>query len=642
MPQTNPLRPSQIPHNLSPRAVHDWVQLAVQEGQSILSNEPTFNRIDDVMRGILGDLKDDPLRPQGISGIRLNHLSRVRQDLSSSLTDIKPFWEYRTTNTRFEPQADMGQKLASAWWTGRGIDLKFYDCINYALVAGSAFPHLIWDNTIGDQNIIPEDPRDVLPIRPSDMISVQNAFGVVIRRERPVNYLRNKYPQFANRIHADRDNSIVGQGGGSRVQRIVEQLSLRSGFMQNLISSLGSRVAAQNLKVPTSDEYTVYVKDDSVNETGEDQIMGDPSTNWSYKVRPGEALYPRKRLIVMTQSCAEPLYDGPNPYWHGLFPCPKLTLDPLPWSWLGKAPLTDLLPVQREIDRTARGISDLLEKVWRPDLIGDKNAVSKQLMDKIDTRRAGLKLRTNPVAGQGIKYEYGPIEKLAPAIEWLNLMFSQMKELSGTEDMTDLAELGQVPASETVERMLMAKSSAIRLRSRMMESFMRELAMMVLMNFFQFYDAPRRLAALGPNGLTFEDVDFDPGTLIPDMLDMGLMDNWGNPLPRHERALKFISYFSYHIAPGSLLAASGVTDKLMMLQLTRMGACDFLTLLQKLDINNIAPANILEQAGDTIMERLQWQQTVGLGMQVGPAGASAAGRKATGQAMPRMKISESG
>ncbi len=638
MAQTNPLKPSQIPVERSPRAVHDWCQLAVQEGQAVLNAEPTFGRIDEVMKGILGDVKDDPLRPQGISGIRLNHLSRVRQDLSSSLTDIKPFWEYRTSNQRFETQADMGQKLSSAWWVNRGIDLRFYESINYALAAGSSFPHLIWDNTTGDQNIIPEDPRDVLPVRPSDMISVQNCFGVVIRRERPVNYLRNKYPQFANRIHADRDGSLAAQAG-SRTTQIMNQLSLRSGFMSNLLNTVKS--AAQNLKSPVSDEYTVYVKDDSVNETGGEVVMGDPSTNWSYIVRPGEALYPRKRLIVMTASCAEPLYDGPNPYWHGQFPCPKLTLDPLPWSWLGKAPLTDLLPVQRELDRTARGICDLLEKLWRPDLMADKNSVSKQTMDKVDTRRAGLKFRTNPVAGQGMRYEYGPVEKLGPAMEWLNFLIGQMKDLSGTEDMTDLAELGQVPATETVERMLMAKSSAIRLRSRMMECFMRELAMMVLMNFFQFYDTSRRITALGPQGMTFEDIDFDPGTLIPDMLDQGLMDSWGNPLPRHERALKFINYFSYHVAPGSLLAASGVTEKLMYLQLSRMGFVDPITLLQKLDVNNIAPASVLEQAGDTIMERLQWAQSVGLTMAVGPAGASAAGRKSSGQAMPRMVVKES-
>src|SRR6266403_5178223 len=124
----------------------------------------------------------------------------------------------------------------------RLIDLKFCDVIKYSLAAGSGYAHLVYDRDLQDLNVIPEDPRDVLPIRPSDMISVQNAFGVVIRRERPVNYLRDKYPQYANRIHADRDNSLAGQGGGSRVTRIVEQLSLRSGFMQNLISSLGSRV----------------------------------------------------------------------------------------------------------------------------------------------------------------------------------------------------------------------------------------------------------------------------------------------------------------------------------------------------------------------------------------------------------------
>jgi hypothetical protein len=79
----------------------------------------------------------------------------------------------------------------------------------------------------------------------------------------------------------------------------------------------------------------------------------------------------------------------------------------------------------------------------------------------------------------------------------------------------------------------------------------------------------------------------------------------------------------------------------MYLQLSRMGFCDPISLLQKLGVNNIAPPAMMEAAGETIMERLQWAQQQGIGMQVGPAGASAAGRKASGQAMPRMVVKES-
>jgi len=66
----------------------------------------------------------------------------------------------------------MGQKLAASWWTRRNIDLKFSDVIKYAVAAGSGIPHLVWNTDTQDQDLIPEDPRDVLPIRPSDMISI--------------------------------------------------------------------------------------------------------------------------------------------------------------------------------------------------------------------------------------------------------------------------------------------------------------------------------------------------------------------------------------------------------------------------------------------------------------------------------------
>jgi hypothetical protein len=641
----NPLKPSKIPEKGS-RGVHDWCQLAISEGQNFLESQFGFDKTDDIIRAIMGSQYEDKLRPNAISQLNLNHMGKIGLDLASSLTDIKPFFTYKTTNARFEPQSEMGQKLATAWWMNRLIDLKFCDVIKYSLAAGSGYAHLVYNEDIQDLDVIPEDPRDVLPIRPSDMISVQNCFGVCIRRERTVNYLRHMYPQFANRIQPDREGSYAAMARKSSYQKTMQNLGLVSGFMANLYSTMGGRPSAQPLTVPVADVFTIYVKDDSVNETGHDVIMGDADRNWSYRVQPGEPLYPRKRCIVLTRSCSEPLYDGPNIYWHGQFPCPKLTLDPWPWSWLGKSPMRDLLTINKEIDRTARGIADKLEKCWRPDLIADSKNISKSAADRIDTRRAGLRLRVNPAIGKGIEFVEPDMRGPAFGVEWIKLLVEEMKELSGTQELSSLVQLGQIPSSETIERMIESWSPAIRLRSRVMEAFLREMAMMVLMNFFQFYTTAQRISILGPRGLTFEDFDFDPGTLIPDMLAMGLMDNAGNPLPRQERAREFIRYFTYQIAPGSLLAASEVTDKLMYLQLSRMGFVDPITLLQKLGVNSIAPADMLEQAGETIMERLQWAQQAGIAMAPGPASGGGQGggpgRPASGQQMPRIKISESG
>ncbi len=401
---SNPLKPSAIPTAGTGRGVHDWVSQAITEGDALLQSQSGYGQIPDIIRAIMGDTYEDKLRPSNISQLNLNHMGKVALDLASSLTDIKPFFEYKTSNARFEAQATMGQKLAAHWWTSRLIDLKFCDCIKYSLAAGSGYAHQVYNPDIQDLDLIPEDPRDVLPIRPSDNISIQHAFGVIIRRERTVNYLRHMYPQFANRIQADREGSPALL---QRQQSMAQNLNLVSGFMSNLYNSLGGKTMASPLMVPVCDLFTVYVKDDSVNMTQRVVSMGE--ANWQYFVQPGEPLYPRGRMIVTTASVKEPLYDGPNMYWHGMFPISKLTLDPWPWSWLGKSPMRDLLAINKEIDRTARGISDRMEKMWRPDLVTDAKFTSKAAADRIDTRRAGLRLHMKPgPQGQSVKFEYPP------------------------------------------------------------------------------------------------------------------------------------------------------------------------------------------------------------------------------------------
>src|SRR5262252_2712351 len=238
----SPLKPSKLP--TSPHGIWDWCQSALAEGNAFITTQSGYDDIDGIVKQIMGDTYRDKLRPASISQLQLNHTGKVALDLASSLTDIKPFWEYRTTNDRFQPAAEMGQKLATSWWSNRLIDLRFCDVIKNSLAAGSAHAHLVYDPDLQDLNLLPEDARDVLPIRPTDMISVQNCFGVLIRRERTVNYLKHMYPQFASRIQADREGSIAAMQKKTNYTRMVQQLSAVSGFMANLWAGVGGRPSA--------------------------------------------------------------------------------------------------------------------------------------------------------------------------------------------------------------------------------------------------------------------------------------------------------------------------------------------------------------------------------------------------------------
>jgi hypothetical protein len=605
-----------------------WANDALAEGESFVKSQIGYDRISTCIDYIMGDYSRDMV-PGSFSKLVDNRFGKIALDFAGAMTDIKPFWEYHTFNKRFEPQQVMSGKLTKHWWTQRLIDLKFTDCIKYAEVGGSGYAHLVYSEQISDNDVIAEDPRDVLPIRPSNNIALQEAFGVIVRRERPLNYLRQKYPrQWASgRIKADRDMSAAALEKVTRAQGVMTKMGF-SGFMQNLWASLGGKPQA-HMVIPSVDVYTMYLRDNSVNESGQRQWVGEGTPekhpNWSYYAEPGELIYPRGRQIIFTRTCV--LRDGPNIYWHGMFPLVKITLDPWPWTWLGKPPLLDLLTLQDELHRLVRGISDHNQKAFRPDLIADKNSMSRSAMAAIDTRKAGLKLRTNPVAGKAAELQYAqPLE--AGIYQQVVDLRDEMDKISGVRDIQQLMNLGQIPASETIEKILETMSPAIRMRSRVLEASLREFAMMTLSNTFQFVTLNERLAILGPQAMTFEDADHDPGSMIPAYLTTEDSKE-GRDLPRHIRAKEFLRQFTYDIAPGSLLSASEVTSKLLFIQLFRAGILDVWTLFEKLGIPN---AGSPPEEAVTITQRLIAMQQMGITPNV-----SSTGRKASGQTMPTMK-----
>lgn len=625
MPPSDQLTPPQQEHL---RLVLGWATDALAEGEQFLRSQFGYAQIHKTIKYIMGDYSTDTI-PGSFSKMVDNRLGKTALDFTSALTDIKPFWDYHTYNKKYEQQATSGGKLTKHWWMSRLIDMKFADVIKYATVAGSGYGHEVYSEQLGDMDLIAEDPRDVLPIRPASNFSIQEAFGVIIRRERPTNYLRKRYPQYAHLIRPDRDMSLSNVAEQQNQTSFMAKLGMTSGFMQNLWASLGGRPAA-HMNMPTTDVFTIYVDDDSRNESGRKVWMGEgtpdgkDAPNWSYWVEPGELMYPRKRAITFTRHCV--LRDGPSIYWHGIFPLFKITIDPWPWSYLGKPPLIDCLGPQEELNKLMRGVSDHNQKVFRPDLVADKNALSRAAMSAIDTRRAGLKLRHNPIAGKPPALQYA--DPLDPSIrESITDLRDMISQLSGVHDMTQLMSLNQIPTTETIDKIIESMSPAIRARSRVLEASLREFAMMTLSNIFQFYTLPMRIATLGSEGMTFEDFDFDPGNMIPEFINMD-DEAAGMHRPKAERARQFLRYFTYDITPGSLLSASEMTQKLMYVQLFRSGMMDIWTLADKLGIPNYGNP---PEGATTVTQRLAAMQAMGLTPAV-----SSTGRKASGEQPPKM------
>ena len=621
-----------------------YMKEALEEGEAFLRAQKGYTLANDAMKAIFGDVKT--LQSSVLSQTSVNHVAKVATDLTAMCTDVKPFWEYRTRNQRFKKHCEIFGQLSEHWWLNRLIDLKFADVIRYSLCAGTGYSHQYFNTNTQDIDMSAEDPRDIIPIRPpSTSFSLQECAGVIQRVQRTVNYVRARYPKKAALIQPDRDGSVVSQSlQNSRVGQLFDMYG--SPFRERLFNE---KPAKELPRIPSVDLYTAYLTDDSINESSSPTFMGDwskdhkPLNSWSYQVDPGQPLYPRKRCIVFTSSVI--LYDGPSIYWHGLFPFTKLTLDPWPWSWLGKGILWDLLSLQKSIDSLMRVLDDHLEQVARPSITADKNTVSQSDLNKIDTRKAGLKIRQNMLMGKGVVIN--PPPNLPPDVMAILQYYEEkIYQIPGVRDLSSMMKLGQMPAPETIERIQETMSPSVRMRSRIIEVFMREFAFMVASNFAQFYTLPIRLAILGEQGATEDDFDMDPGSFIPawmndDYTSEGIIKSDSltrGPLPRYDRAKQFFSQVSYHIAPSSLLNASEIETQLKYLQLSRAGLIDHWTLLDVLNIPNVG--NPPEGATD-ITSRLMAEQQMQLGMQV-----NAAGRKASAQQPPQNKssgaVSESG
>jgi hypothetical protein len=611
--------------------VVQWCESRLKRGINFVESQIGYDKIDIAMREIFAYENSTtssyvPGLNSKLSQTRVNLVAKIAEDLTAQLTDTRCFWNYTTQNPKYQPQVKLANKSAERWYTERLIDLRIGDVIRYYTVAGTGFAHLYYSRRLDDMMLEAEDPRNVFPIDPISYHTTQDALGVITRRARTTDWVKEEFGKTV-RPDAGGVGSVFGW-----IQRIVEGPGERGG-------PLSKRGADRQIPgSPTVFVNTMYLNDPRVNKTGKTVRMGKwengkPTNNWSYEVKPDRPLFPFKRLIVWGAGAL--LEDGPSPYWHAKFPLVKFTLNPWPMSWFGKAPVNDCLPLQGSITSNLRAVDDHTNKVLQPAIIGDRN-VSRAEMAKADSRAPGLKIRTNMSSGKGLQIvPPPPLDQMIFQI--IEKCEAWMQKLSGTADPSVMASLGQIPSDDTIDTIMKAMTPGIRLRSRILEGAYKEIAEMYLYCNAEFDTLIKRLEMFGPQGATAEDFDFNPGNFIPDDVPDGDLGDvagqaeaisLGTPRPIHERARAMLRSVSMGIDPSSLLNSAMQQDLMKWFLLAKMGYASVFTLYEKMgQLGTFAPPGMDIPADE--LSRLALQQKLGIGMI-----ANAAGRKSTDQAAP--------
>ena len=675
-----------------------WLKEAITEGDLINRSDPSFESIQRAMQYVVGEqLSAEQRRLRYLPQIVVNETRKTMQAHVSAITDLKPVVGWRT-NAEYKLQADLLNQYLLAEWITTMMDLDLGDCVKYSIAAGTGDLVVDWDPHAplgGAHQLSARDPRDTLAIRPSYNRSIQFWEGLVLREEHTVNTLKGMFPTQAHLFKAASDTTLGTIAGRFRTG-LSRLLSPADPLDQ--ISS-GSAVTSRRRMKGTLVLYRAYFRDRTRNLTQKPITLdgGRSGANWATTAQPGEPLYPRGRLVVATDDAI--LYDGPNTYWHGMFPVCRLKLWSVPWQFLGVPLFNDLLPLQDAINDTMHDIRLGIRQWMDPDITYNRNAVSEATMRTMDPRKPGKRVKVMPGFGDPWKKEDGPNPNvLAQALALYDKLLQKFDDLGGTANLQALLQLRQMPSADTIEKYYEALTPEIRSEARQVEAFLRDMSEMIKVNYFQFLSTAKRVQILGGAGATLQDFDVDPGQMVPALNpgDQGYTPELdATTTTRVQRAQWFHKQFVFIVAPNSVLAIDATEKKMMRVQLARAGYYDFWSLHETLETPNVGdPPKIplppltppgpqamqglmqqLQQPGVlqslqagmappqftdpsdgrtytldpasgqmlevrlpiTVTERLQAQAMLGIGQTVSPAG-----RKATGQQAPKSETKGDG
>lgn len=668
-----------------------WLDEAVLEGDGFIQQDPNYDKMSEGMQYVSGDhtlgVGSAAGAPDDIGRFTVNLCRKAMQAHISALTDLKPTFGWRSLNPRYAHSAQLLNKTAIAWYLNSMADVQFGNVMKMAYAGGTADMMIEWNTSRGDGGdhmVIPKDPRDTIPIRPSRHGGVQEWQGVIFREAHSVNALRENYPNHAHLF------DVSGDGILSQIKGLFLRTAPKLQSPADTLSGLSSPRGAGPMRGGDVLFYRCYINDRSRNLSSRPVIVGEPGTPWAYMVEPRELLYPRKRLILRTEKHI--IFDGPNPYWHGKYPFVRFMPWQLPWFFFGQSALADLRPMQDSINRLGRGVLLGIEQWLNQSSVIDTNAVGETAARLYNARQPGTKIRVRGGVIDPLKAFTkldGPSPQvLAMAGETFKNLTGLFEQLAGTGSLQELMQLKQMPAENTLERFYQAMTPELRTEGRMFEAFLRDASDQVLYNTFQFMKSTRRVHMLGDAGAALEDFDFDPDSLVPSvkpsMFDQATGLQVPNPeydpefdasRPRPVRAMAMAKLMAFVVAPNSVLAFNAQEQKMMNLQLSRQGYMDFWTLMETLEIPNVGeppamplpvmrrPASadeailgvqqgkyILGPPGPdgmpqllemrvptTITERLQAQAMLGIGMTQNPAG-----RKASGGSEPQVESKDGG
>ena len=572
--------------------IKDWRQSMNEEAVRSQRNNDEYDYIDQYINYISGMQWNDS-RPRYRSRFRDNRIAKTRIEYLAYLTDIRPTIDIYSKFHNYDRQAEIAMNVIQYEWSRLNLDLVLAELIDHALFGvaywkmGAYLP--------GAFSVLACGMDTVLPIQEGR--NLQDSTAILYRTFKPPHYFHAAYPYTSDNIEKEAAPTPLGDQSNmyARPWNVSEYTwKLMSPAMKYHMAKRGPKATVtdyqNNFPVIELQEY--WTEDFHTNEFGTDVQIKDPfkeldEHNYHYIVKPGQRLFPRKRLVIFGGE--KLLYDGTSPYWHGQFPFAKLCLNPIVWGPNGLSIYRDLIPLQRGINEIGAGILDNIKRAVNQQIIAKDGSVKRASWERFFPDMPGGKLEMTPISNPATDVRYiDPPQLPSYVMQFHGQLISDFRESSGMLDVGGMGKKKQIPGGDTITAMKDSLQTPFRLESRYIEAFLKQAGEQAVSNVFQFFNTRQRMRMLGPNGLTPQDFDFEPAEMKP------------FDVPREDLAYMF----PLQIAQGSLHGASKDRDRQMAIILQRQHAISLKELYRRLDVAN----------GDLILKELHDEAQMGIGI----------------------------
>lgn len=559
--------------------------------------------------------------PDWMASPVINRVGTMYWEEVSQLTDLRLYagsvYPSRKTD---QPYIDAAQALTDtlyAWWLDTDADAEFKSVCCYAMLS-TGYGKVQWNSRarhgMGDFELLPLGMDRCMPVHPGR--GGQDAEAWVIEDRRSLRWFRKHFPQRGSIVRPDFSGPEVAGKGMERRGGGTTGASGTIGTMLTMMGESHTRGmpggSESNLPGPKFTDRASYqefwIEDDSVNELSDPVIMcmgDDPDSlsPWCYVAMPGEPLYPRKRLIVRGSRTV--LYDDGGPYFDGQFPIVDLRFNSVPWSWAGMSEIRPWISIQETINELMALYLQMLRKQLRPPFISPKRAVDDQTLMNMNSGRPDEKVTYNQNAAQPPRYEAVPGPP-ATTLAVISLLSRELDRTSGIGAANEMMAKKQAPAGEAFDRMRYAQSTPLRLKERVIEIFMRNVARLAISRICQFYTEKRLFYSGGEkagrilwnpetlSNLPFEKEDQERADeraahirefLKTKQYSDDIIDHVVQTDSRSQRMKRVATEFGLYIKQGSVLDFGRAERLAVAMRLRMMQAISLKTLYRKLDVD---------------------------------------------------------